>query len=77
MLNTSARKESNLHHLPNETDDGITFTSTEARGVIAGIVRVAVADYRKGVEPHASEAAAWLDLAVGNPRWRDVAASLG
>jgi hypothetical protein len=35
-------------------------------------VKVALQDWRSGAEPRASEAARWLDEAVGDPYWRDV-----
>jgi hypothetical protein len=42
-----------------------------ARQLLARIVKVAIADWRSGAEPRASEAAQWLDDAVGDPYWRD------
>jgi hypothetical protein len=44
-----------------------------ARQLLACVVKVAIADYRSGAEPRATEAAQWLDDAVGDPHWRDVA----
>jgi hypothetical protein len=44
-----------------------------ARQLLACIVKVALQDWRSGAEPRASEAARWLDDAVGDPYWRDVA----
>jgi hypothetical protein len=44
-----------------------------AREILGAIVKTAIADWRSGAEPRASEAARWLDEAVGDPYWRDVA----
>lgn len=41
--------------------------------ILAAIVKTAVADWRKGDEPGASDAANWLDDALGHSHWRDVA----
>jgi hypothetical protein len=42
-----------------------------AREILGAIVKTAIADWRSGAEPRASEAAQWLDDAVGDPYWRD------
>jgi hypothetical protein len=42
-----------------------------ARHLLACVVKVALQDWRSGAEPRASEAARWLDEAVGDPYWRD------
>lgn len=62
-----------MHTLP---DDDSVLDYHDARRILAGIVKTAVLDWRRGVEPDASEAAAWLDEAVGHPDWRKHAASM-
>jgi hypothetical protein len=44
-----------------------------AREILGAVVKMALSDYRRGKQPHASEAAEWLD-SLAAPRWRDVAA---
>jgi hypothetical protein len=44
-----------------------------AREILGAIVKTALQDWRSGAEPRATEAARWLDEAVGDKHWRDAA----